>query len=145
MSAQTIILLMLVGLAAGILSGLVGIGGGIIIVPCLVLVLGLTQKEAQGTSLAILLLPVGIFAVMNYYKQGHIHISTALIVSLAFLAGGYFGSKLALSMDEEKLKKIFAVTLMLVAIKMLFFDKHKGSPKAAAAVVSASSLPNKNE
>lgn len=145
MSAQTIILLMLVGLAAGILSGLVGIGGGIIIVPCLVLVLGLTQKEAQGTSLAILLLPVGIFAVMNYYKQGHIHISTALIVSLAFLAGGYFGSKLALSMDEEKLKKIFAVTLMLVAIKMLFFDKHKGAPKAAAAVVSASSLLTKNE
>ena len=136
---------MLVGLAAGILSGLVGIGGGIIIVPCLVLVLGLTQKEAQGTSLAILLLPVGIFAVMNYYKQGQIHISTALIVSLSFLAGGYFGSKLALSMDEEKLKKIFAVTLMLVAIKMLFFDKHKGSSKATPAVAVSSSLPAKNE
>ena len=145
MSAQTIILLMLIGLAAGILSGLVGIGGGIIIVPCLVLVLGVSQKEAQGTSLAILLLPVGIFAVMNYYKQGNIHISTALIVSLAFLAGGYFGSKLALSMDEEKLKKIFAVTLMLVAIKMLFFDKHKGAPKVATTLVAPTSLPAKNE
>ena len=105
MSALTIILLMLIGLAAGTLSGMVGVGGGIIIVPCLVLVLGYTQKEAQGTSLVVLLLPVGIFAVINYYKQGQINLPVALIVSLSFLIGGYFGSKLALSWDEEKLKK----------------------------------------
>ena len=141
MSALTIILLMLIGLAAGTLSGMVGVGGGIIIVPCLVLVLGYTQKEAQGTSLAVLLLPVGIFAVMNYYKQGQINLPVALIVSLSFLVGGYFGSKLALSWDEEKLKKIFAVTIMLVAIKMLFFEKHKSPQKVDPATI-ASTVPD---
>ena len=125
MSSQTIVLLILVGFAAGILAGLVGVGGGIIIVPCLVLLLGFTQKEAQGTSLAILLLPVGIFAVINYYKQGYINVNAAIIVSLTFVVGGFLGSKLALTLNEEKLKKIFAVTMMLIAIKMLFFDKHK--------------------
>ena len=143
MSALTIILLMLIGLAAGTLSGMVGVGGGIIIVPCLVLVLGYTQKEAQGTSLAVLLLPVGIFAVMNYYKQGQINLPVALIVSLSFLIGGYFGSKLALSWDEEKLKKIFAVTIMLVAIKMLFFEKHKTHPKVDPDTIASSVLDDK--
>ena len=143
MSALTIILLMLIGLAAGTLSGMVGVGGGIIIVPCLVLVLGYTQKEAQGTSLAVLLLPVGIFAVINYYKQGQINLPVALIVSLSFLVGGYFGSKLALSWDEEKLKKIFAVTIMLVAIKMLFFEKHKTHPKVDPDTIASSVLDDK--
>lgn len=143
MSALTIILLMLIGLAAGTLSGMVGVGGGIIIVPCLVLVLGYTQKEAQGTSLVVLLLPVGIFAVMNYYKQGQINLPVALIVSLSFLIGGYFGSKLALSWDEEKLKKIFAVTIMLVAIKMLFFEKHKTHPKVDPDTIASSVLDDK--
>ncbi len=96
MSAQTILLLILIGLAAGKLSGLVGVGGGIIIVPCLVLFLGFSQKEAQGTSLAILLLPIGIFAVAEYYKQGYINVPNALIVALAFLIGSYFGSRFAL-------------------------------------------------
>ena len=143
MSALTIILLMLIGLAAGTLSGMVGVGGGIIIVPCLVLVLGYTQKEAQGTSLVVLLLPVGIFAVMNYYKQGQINLPVALIVSLSFLIGGYFGSKLALSWDEEKLKKIFAVTIMLVAIKMLFFEKHKTHPKVDPDTIASIVLDDK--
>ena len=143
MSILTIILLMLIGLAAGTLSGMVGVGGGIIIVPCLVLVLGYTQKEAQGTSLVVLLLPVGIFAVMNYYKQGQINLPVALIVSLSFLIGGYFGSKLALSWDEEKLKKIFAVTIMLVAIKMLFFEKHKTHPKVDPDTIASIVLDDK--
>jgi uncharacterized membrane protein YfcA len=134
MSAQTIFLLILVGLAAGMLSGLVGIGGGIIIVPCLVLLLGYSQKQAQGTSLAILLLPIGILAVMEYYKQGHIKVNTALIVALAFVLGGYLGSKFALSLSEAKLKKIFAVTIMLIAIKMLFFDKRKDKNPATATI-----------
>ncbi len=125
MSAQTILLLILIGLTAGILSGLVGVGGGIIIVPCLVLFLGFSQKEAQGTSLAILLLPIGIFAVAEYYKQGYINVPNALIVALAFLIGSYFGSKLSLSISEQKLKKIFAITLMLLSIRMLFFENHK--------------------
>lgn len=125
MSAQTIIILLLVGFAAGVLSGLVGVGGGIIIVPCLVLLLGFTQKEAQGTSLAILLLPIGIFAVIEYYKQGHINVTYALIVAAAFLIGCYYGSKLAVRIDDQKLKKFFAVTMMLLSIRMLFFEKHK--------------------
>ena len=143
MSALTILFLILIGLAAGILSGLMGIGGGIIIVPLLILLLGYTQKQAQGTSLAVLLLPVGIFAVINYYKHGEINFNVAFVVSLAFLIGGYFGSKLALSWDEEKLKKIFAVTIMLVAIKMLFFEKHKDTQKIDSPNATSSILDNK--
>jgi uncharacterized protein len=125
MSGQTIIILILVGIAAGMLSGLVGIGGGIIIVPALVYFLGFTQKDAQGTSLGILLLPVGLLAVMNYYKQGHINVSYVLLVSVSFLIGGFFGSKISLALPDEKVKRIFAIVLMLVAIKMLFFDRSK--------------------
>ncbi len=132
MSVQTILLLILIGFAAGILSGLVGIGGGIIIVPCLVLFLGFSQKEARGTSLAILLLPIGIFAVAEYYKQGYINITDAVIVALAFLIGSYLGSKMSLSISEQKLKKIFALTLMLLSIRMIFFENNKkdSSPPA---------------
>jgi uncharacterized protein len=125
MSAQTIIILILIGIAAGMLSGLVGVGGGIIIVPALVYFLGFTQKDAQGTSLGILLLPVGILAVMNYYKEGHINIGYIAIIAVAFIAGGFLGSKISLSLPDEKVKRIFAIVLMLVAIKMLFFDKAK--------------------
>ena len=123
MSLQTIIILLLLGIAAGILSGLVGVGGGIIIVPALVLLLGFTQKQAQGTSLAILLLPVGIIAVAEYYKGGYINIKYALLMAVAFVVGSYFGSKFALTLPDEKLKKIFAVVLMLLSLKMLFLDK----------------------
>lgn len=125
MSLHTVIVLILVGLAAGMLSGLIGVGGGIIIVPALVLFLGFTQKAAQGTSLGILLLPIGILAVVQYYKEGYVNISYVATVAIAFLIGSYFGSKLAITLSDEKVKKIFAITLMLIAIKMLFFDKHK--------------------
>ncbi|MDE3251266.1 MAG: sulfite exporter TauE/SafE family protein [Bacteroidota bacterium] len=127
MSFTILILLLLVGLVAGFLSGLIGIGGGIIIVPALVLLLGFSQKEAQGTSLGILLLPIGILAVINYYKQGYLNMNYVVIVSLAFVIGGFLGSKLALSLSDEKMKKIFAGILMILAIKMMFFDK--SSPK----------------
>ena len=90
----TIALLVLVGLAAGFLSGLIGIGGGVIIVPALVFFLGFTQKQAQGTSLGILLLPVGILAVMQYYKQGYLNINYVIVVSIAFVAGGFLGRDL---------------------------------------------------
>lgn len=125
MSITTILLLVIVGLAAGFLSGLIGIGGGVIIVPAMVLFLGFTQKEAQGTSLGILLLPVGILAVMQYYKQGYINVNYVLIVALSFVVGGFLGSKLALGLSDEKMKKIFAIIMMLIAIKMLFFDQSK--------------------
>lgn len=123
MTFTTIVLLVAVGLIAGFLSGLIGIGGGVIIVPALVLFLGFTQKAAQGTSLGILLLPVGILAVLQYYKQGYINVNYILIVAAAFVAGGFFGSKLALTLSDDKMKKVFAGILMVIAIKMMFFDK----------------------
>lgn len=122
MTTATILLLLLVGLVAGILSGLVGVGGGIIMVPALVLFLGFTQKQAQGTSLGIMLLPVGILAVLQYYKQGYINFNSVFIISAAFVIGGFLGSKLALNLSDDKMKKIFAIVLMLVSLKMLFFD-----------------------
>ncbi len=138
MSTQTIFLLILAGLAAGILSGLVGVGGGIIIVPALVLLLGFSQKEAQGTSLAILILLIGIFTVGEFYQQGRIKLSYAIIVALAFIAGGYIGSKLSVSFTEQTLKKFFAVTMMLLSIRMLFFEKDKShlTPPAARAATA---------
>jgi len=124
MSIQTILLLAIIGLAAGVLSGMIGIGGGIIIVPALVFILGFSQQKAQGTSLGLLLLPVGILAVFNYYKQGYIDIKVIGIMCVTFVLGGWLGSKLSLSMPQETVKKIFAILLMVVAAKMLFLDKH---------------------
>src|ERR1700722_3691249 len=123
MTIQTIILLVVVGLLAGILSGLVGLGGGVIIVPALVFLLGFSQYQATGTSLGILLLPAGIFAVMNYYKKGYIDIKVVLLIFAGFLIGGYFGSKISLNIPEGVLKKIFAVVLLVIAGKVLFLDK----------------------
>lgn len=123
MNVQTILLLVLVGLAAGALSGLVGVGGGIIIVPALIYILGFSQREAQGTSLGLLLLPVGILAVMNYYKKGYIDVKVVAIMCIAFVAGSWFGSKLALTVPQDALKKVFAILMLLIAGKMLFIDK----------------------
>ncbi len=125
MTMQTVLILILVGIAAGMLSGLVGVGGGIIIVPALVFFLGFSQKMAQGTSLGILLLPVGILGVIQYYKQGYIDWTVVLIISAAFLIGSYFGSKIALRLPQDTIKKIFAIFMILIAIKLLFFDKKK--------------------
>jgi uncharacterized membrane protein YfcA len=130
MTFTTILLLILIGLAAGFLSGLIGIGGGVLIVPALVMLLGITQKQAQGTSLGILLLPVGILAVMQYYKQGYLDIRLVIIVSLGFVIGGFLGSKLAVSLSDARMKKIFAIVMMLIAIKMLFFDKPAATGEA---------------
>src|SRR5947208_13751310 len=93
MDMHVILILVLIGLSSGMLSGLVGVGGGIIIVPALVFLLGFSQHEAQGTSLGLLLLPVGILAVLNYYKQGYIDIRVIAIMSIAFVVGGWLGSK----------------------------------------------------
>lgn len=131
MTITTVLLLILVGLVAGFLSGLVGIGGGVIIVPALVIFLGFSQKLAQGTSLGILLLPVGILGVIQYYKQGYLNVNYVLIISAAFVAGSFIGGKTALALSEEKMKRIFAVMMMLIAIKMLFFDHPKKQPPAA--------------
>ena len=123
MTFQTVLLLLLVGLLAGILGGLVGVGGGIIVVPALILILGFTQQQAQGTSLGLLLLPVGILAVWNYYQKGQIDIKVVLIMAVAFAIGGWLGSKIALSISQAALKKVFASVLVIIGLKMLFFDK----------------------
>ena len=120
-----VIILLLIGLASGMLSGLIGVGGGIFIVPALVFFLSFQQKQAQGNSLGILLLPVGILAAWNYYKAGYIDIRLVLLVSLGFVVGGYFGSKLALSLPDAIVKKIFAIVMIVVALKLLFIDKDK--------------------
>lgn len=123
MDTQVILILLLIGLAAGMLGGLVGIGGGIVIVPALIFLMGYSPKMAQGTSLGILLLPVGILAVWQFWKQGYVDTKAVGLVALGFVVGGYFGSKLALSLPQETLKKVFAMLLILIAVKMLFFDK----------------------
>lgn len=122
MTGQLILFLILIGLLAGILSGLVGVGGGIIVVPALVLFLGYSQQAAQGTSLGLLLLPAGILAVMNYYNKGFIDVKVVAIMSIAFVAGGWLGSKLALQLSQELLRKIFAIVLFYTAFRMLHWD-----------------------
>lgn len=124
MDAQTIILLILLGVIAGALSGLMGVGGGIIIIPGLIFLLAFSPKLAQGTSLGILLLPVGLLGVIQYYKQGYVDLRIVALISLGFIAGNYFGSKIALSLSQDILKKVFAIFLIIMAVKMLFFDDH---------------------
>ena len=123
MSWHAIVILLIIGLAAGIMGGLVGIGGGIVIVPALIYFLSFSQKEAQGTSLGILLLPIGILGVWQYYKAGYVDMRIVWLVAAGFLAGSYFGSKIALSLPQEVVKKIFAILMIAVALKMLFLDK----------------------
>jgi len=122
MNAETVLILITIGFSAGTLSGLVGVGGGIIVVPALVFFLGFSQQEAQGTSLGLLLLPVGIFAVINYYNKGLIDVKVVGVMCLAFVVGGWVGSKLALQLSEETVKKIFAILLFYTAFKMLNWD-----------------------
>ncbi len=122
MTLQIVIILILIGLSAGILSGLVGVGGGIIVVPALVFFLGFSQYQAQGTSLGLLLLPVGILAVASYYNKGHIDIKVVCIMAIAFVIGGWLGSRLALSISLLAVKRIFAVILFYTAFKMLGWD-----------------------
>ncbi len=106
------------GLVAGILAGLVGVGGGIIIVPILVYFFGLDQRTAQGTSLAILLPPTGILAFMKYYQAGHVELRLALMIIVGVVIGGYFGGGWAQQINQLMLRRIFAVVLALTAVKM---------------------------
>jgi uncharacterized protein len=128
METQTIIILLLIGLTAGVLGGVVGVGGGIVIVPALVYFLGYSQHMAQGTSLGLIMLPVGVLGFLQYYyscqKAGTpINFYVIGILAVAFVIGSFFGSKIALSISQDALKKGFAILLIFVAVKMLFFDK----------------------
>ena len=123
MDITTLFLLILIGLAAGILGGMVGLGGGIILIPALILIMKLNQQTAQGTSIAIMLPPIGLFAVYNYYKAGYVNMKYAIVIALAFMVGGYFGSSWALKLSPDLMRKIFSVILVVIAIKMFFSSK----------------------
>lgn len=119
MDQQTVLILIAIGTFAGVLSGFVGVGGGVLIVPALVYTLGMSQHSAQGTSLFVLLLPIGILAVYNYWKGGQINWKFGLIIALAFVLGGYVGSKLALKLSPAIVKLIFGVIMAYVSFKMI--------------------------
>lgn len=113
---------LVIGLAGGVASGLFGIGGGIILIPALVYLCRFSPHEAQGTTLAILLLPVGALAVWQYYRAGYVHIFAALMVALGFLIGGYFGSKVAIGLTDVWLRKGFGGLVVLVGLSFFFSD-----------------------
>ncbi|MGE5362572.1 MAG: TSUP family transporter [Bacteroidota bacterium] len=117
-----IIILLIIGLMAGAASGVLGIGGGIIIIPALVSLLSFSQLKAQGTSMGLLLPPIGIFAAINYYKSGNMDIKASLIMCTTFIIGSYLSSKYIVTIPEAVMKKIFAVFLLVYAMK-LFFGK----------------------
>lgn len=119
MTVSTLFILLIIGLVAGMLSGMVGIGGGIIIVPALVYFLGFTQHGAQGTTLFMFLIPIGILGVINYYKAGSVDFKTAGIMAITFVVGSYLGSKWALKIDQQTLKRVFGVIVFLLSIKLM--------------------------
>jgi len=124
MSIANIIIIIAIGFIAGVLSGLLGIGGAVFIIPFLVMFLGFNQQSAQGTTLLMMVPPIGGLAAWQYYKAGNADWKTAAIMATFFLIGGYFGGKWANSIPQEILKKAFAILLLIIAIKMLFFEKN---------------------
>jgi uncharacterized protein len=116
---NTVYILLLIGLVAGFFSGLIGIGGGVVIVPLLVYALNMNQIAAQGTTLFMFLMPVGILSVYNYYKAGQMDFKSAAIMAITFLVGSYFGSKTAVSVDAKIIKQIFGAFMILIGFKLL--------------------------
>jgi len=119
MTPQTIFMLVSIGLFAGLLSGFVGVGGGIIIVPALVFLLGLSQHQAQGTSLFVLMLPVVSFAVLNYWKSGNVKWEYGLVIAMTFIVGAYFGSKLSLKISPGLVQLLFGILMAYISFRMI--------------------------
>jgi uncharacterized membrane protein YfcA len=115
-----IILYLLLGLFAGTFSGLIGIGGGTIIVPILVFLFGLSQHQAQGTTLALLVPPIGFLAAWTYYKQGYVDLKIASLICIGFFLGGLIGAKFATKLSNVTLERVFGVALLLISLKMIF-------------------------
>jgi uncharacterized membrane protein YfcA len=122
MDFNTILILILIGIFAGIIGGFVGVGGGIIIVPALVYFLGLTHHMAIGTSIAVMLPPIGIMAAINFYKSGDLNMPYAMVIAAAFVIGGYFGSKWSIGLKESAhwVKLVFGLIMLYAAIKMIY-------------------------
>jgi uncharacterized membrane protein YfcA len=120
MSIAHNLLLVLLGLVAGAFSGLIGVGGGVIIVPALVFLFGLSQHLAQGTTLALLVPPIGLLAAWTYYKEGYVDIHIAVLICIGFLVGGLLGAKFANHLSNLALERIFGVAMLLISLKMIF-------------------------
>lgn len=118
MEISTVVILIIAGTIAGLAGGMMGIGGGIVIIPVLIYIFGFSQHAAQGTSLAFLLLPIGIFGVINYARAGYVNWTFALILAATFTVGSYFGSKWAINLPADTMRRVFAVFIVLVGIKM---------------------------
>jgi uncharacterized protein len=116
---ESILLYVLIGATAGVLSGLLGIGGGIILVPALVLIIGLTQHQAQGTTLVLLTAPFGLLAALTYYQSGYADLKIAAFLGIGFFFGAFLGAKVATNIPTDVLEKLFGVALLLVGLKML--------------------------
>ena len=114
------ILYIVLGFIAGVFSGLIGIGGGVIIVPALVFLFGLSQHQAQGTTLALLVPPIGILAAWTYYTQGYVDVRIAALICVGFFVGGLVGAKVATSVADQTLERVFGIALLLIALKMIF-------------------------
>ncbi len=118
---MNVFLLVIVGLVAGTLSGLLGVGGGIILVPALVYMWGFSQHLAQGTTLALLVLPIGLLAAYKYYVEGNVNLSFVAFLAAGFFVGGLLGAYLAHAVPDVFLKRIFGVFFLFVALRMIFF------------------------
>ena len=122
MTVYEVLMLIAIGLLGGFISGSLGVGGGIIIVPALIFLLGLTQHQAQGTSLAMMLAPIGILAAINYYREGHVNVGYAVILMIVFILGSYLGSLFAIKLPAVALKKVFGVLMLIAGIRMIFWS-----------------------
>lgn len=120
METTTVFILIAIGLMAGVFGGIFGVGGAVVMIPALVYFLGVDQHTAQGTSLAVMLPPIGLFAAYNYYKAGQVNIWCAIIIAVTFMIGGYFGSMIAVKLPENLMKKVFGVFLILTALRLIF-------------------------
>ena len=128
METTTALILIVIGLMAGVFGGIFGIGGAIIMIPAMVYFLGVDQHTAQGTSLAVMLPPIGLFAAYNYYKAGQVNIWYAVIIAVSFMIGGYVGSKIALNLPEHIMKKVFGIFLIIMALRLIF-TRQAGVPE----------------
>jgi hypothetical protein len=113
------LLFVLLGLVAGILGGLVGIGGGVIIVPALVFLFGFSQQQAQGTTLALMVPPIGILAAWTYYKMGFVDLAAAGFICVGFVVGSFFGAKIATGLPTQQVERLFGLVLLVISIKMI--------------------------
>ncbi len=120
MSIVQLLILIVIGVASGMMAGVFGIGGAIIVIPALVFIMGLSQHAAQGTSLAFMLPPVGILATWNYWKAGYVNWKIALVLSITFVIGAYIGSYFSIQISGKLLRKLFGVVMIIMAVKMIF-------------------------